>query len=179
MTKKIFAIAAFLFLPIFAARAETSRITVELDGEAVVVWADESVAPEIMDWLKSGEFKTASRDEITKKIVDRYGGAARAEVFFDVKAEKLTGARKSIVPLREAVLSGAIPPIEGLAPDDVPIILGIFGFSVLGAREFSMMSEVGIAQKLVESNNRLLVFNGTGPFDEIAIYSGEKEETSR
>lgn len=179
MKKPIILSLVFLLGAFASARGEQAHVTIETDGRAVVVWGGEGTIKGIMEWLETGELESIGYEETGSKIIERYGDSVRVEYFSEVGFEELSKGKKNRVPVREAMIRGLLPPIEGLKMDEALMVLGGFGFSAAGDQEFSMMPDAEKIVKLIEASGPLLVLTGTGPFDEIMIYRLDGEEQDR
>ena len=176
MKRLILLIVIFLFYAFTAACGDQAHATMELNDRAIVVWGKDELVKEITEWAESGDFSAAGHEEVTRRITERYGDSVRVEDFFKTEFEELSNGQKILIPVREAVVNGRIPPIEGLGLDEAMILLGLFGFSVSTDREFSSMTDAEKITELINSEGPLLVLNGTGPFDGIIIYTRGSEE---
>jgi hypothetical protein len=166
---------SLLLAPLAASAKELSSMTIELKGSAVFVLSDAKIIKEIEAWA-NGDVIQASADsgQIVKTLSSRFGSDIQIETFVTQELSSAAGTQEIRLPLRDAILSGRIPPVENLSMDDAAIVLATFGFSSVTTREFDALSDDQKLRRLLEADKALIVLEGTGPFSEMSMYYREE-----
>jgi len=169
--KKLFLLIILLFLSASAASADISHATIEVKGGAVFVTAEDVTVNEIKQWadteVNRGESDFAA---VAKALSERFGDKITIESFATQEFAAAAGVKEVSLPLRDAILSGKVPPVEGLSLDEAMIVLAAFGFNAVPAIDFNLFTEDRKFSAMLEAETALVVFDGTGPFDEIKVY---------
>ncbi len=161
-----------------AANGAQSGATLEMNNRALFIRAEETIIKEIKAWA---EYERARRplhfEKVKQTISERYGQTVEMEGFSAEEPASVSGVQMVRIGVREAVLTGRIPPVEGLSTEEAMIVLKAFGFIAYDPRVFYSLSEQEKIRLLIESDRPLLVLESTGAFDKIRIYF--KQEMGR
>jgi len=152
-----------------AARAETISMTVETGGYALLVTGDEAVISEIdaaLEKIKPGNENAAA---LASSLLEKYPGKVEIEMFA-VPGSAAADAVITRLTVREAVLRGVTPPVEGLSFEEASAVLAAFGFTVFSGKDFDRMSEAGRRREFYLAEGTALMLDGAGPYDYITIY---------
>ncbi len=153
------------------ASAAESGATLEMDNRALYIRGKETVIKEIKAWAENERARRRLHFEKVKHAIsERYGQTVEMEGFSAEEPASVSGVRMSRIGVREAILTGRIPPVEGLSADEAMVVLKTSGFAVYKPHVFYALSEQEKIRLLLGADMPLLVMEDTGPFDEIKIY---------
>ncbi len=174
MRRVLYISLLFIIVVCCAARVsagEPESMTVELDGRAVLLYADTKILDEIETMKHEGFKGIETADDFIELIKNRFGNDIKYEVFVLPGVSDMSEVYKTtVLPLREAVLRGIIPPVEGLDASRADRVLTVFGFKTLSSSEMEKMSEQERGRMLYLSEGTIVILTNTEPFSEIIIY---------
>jgi hypothetical protein len=171
--------AASFYSRAAAADESLSQATIELKGHAFFIRADDRIIGDIEQWAGTEEARGADFGKVKQYLDTQFGGRIKIEEFHSAELVSIKGMTSVAMTVREAVLKGRIPPIEGLLPEEALIVLEAFGFTTILYHDYNTMSDQEQYGKLYSGEGPLAALGGTGPFDTITLFYKESNEDKR
>lgn len=165
---------AFATPPAAGSAGAAETMTVEIAGRAILVRAPQPVIEDIRSIRDSLPEDISTAADFIEIIERRYGGEVHYEVFKTPGMSDFSEYEKTEINVREAVLRGIIPPVEGLDNAAAAKVLNRFGFGAFKHDEIDTMDDESRARMFYLADETIIVFTDTAPFSKIVIYEMPK-----
>lgn len=157
-----------------AARASESMTLEMMDGALLVV-AEDDVADAVERRAESLKQEMDSAEKVRGILAGEFGSKVTLELFFKPTIGNMAGLKIERLTVREAILRGELPPIEGLEMKAAVAILEKCGFSVTEDSLFTGMQNGDAAREAFLTEGRLAALSGSRPMDIVEILTGSDE----
>lgn len=158
-----------LFFPSITLHADEAvpeaTLTVELDSGAALLMGPIQDIEAVQTAILDGSSEPWTIERLRSIISDK---SARLTAQYFIEADITgAGALRVELPLRRAVLTGLLPPVEMLSNDSVRAVLEAAGFLAVSPDEWRALSD---AERIAAAARRpVAVISGTKPTDTVVI----------
>lgn len=152
--------------------APESTLTIELVDGAALLTGPRADIDAVEAAIASGDGAPWTIERL-RAVIREQSPQLAAQYFIEADITG-AGALRVELPLRRAVLTGLVPPVELLPQDDARAVLGAAGFLAVSPDEWRALSE---AQRIAAAARQpVAVFTGTDPTDTIIVIQSESTE---
>ena len=175
-TKILLLLIGILLLFPAAPRAQDAipelTLTIELADGAALLTGPSADIKAVEAAIASGDGAPWTIERLRAVIHDQSPQLA-AQYFIEADITG-AGALRVELPLRRAVLTGLLPPMEFLSADQARSVLGDAGFFAVSPDEWRALSE---ARRIAAAAKQpVAVFTGTNPTDTVIVIQSESME---
>ncbi len=155
-------VAALLALSPTAGQEKDYFYTIRTGDGLALVYGTEEGLKAVRELIARKGGKPKAQEVADWVAQARLPGVASVEYFLEAPSESapLTLRRLTV---RDAVLQGILPLVEGLAPEQAARLLRKLGWTIIREEDLQALTRGG------RRPDRLAVLKGTGPHDEIII----------
>jgi hypothetical protein len=155
---------------LFAQTPPEISITIEAADGALLVSGPTPLVSALDAALRQTPASGRTMEDTLRFIRRHYGNELKAETFAVSDVGNLPDVTVITLPLRQAVLEGWAPPLEGLEPVEIETLLRAFEIRAIRREAFDKMAADEKIAYLYGGAGPLLVYSGNGSYETVTLY---------